>query len=70
LGKLNCLLRNSEIVKETGIRARERVLKDYNWNEIIDKVINVYGEVVLQKKKSFRKLAKLNFAGRFLNLFF
>jgi glycosyltransferase involved in cell wall biosynthesis len=70
LGKLNCLLRNSEIVKETGERALSRVNKEYNWNEIVDKVINVYSEVVLQKKRASSKLAKLNFAGRFLNLFF
>ncbi len=70
LGKLNFLLRNKLIVKETGERARARVNKEYNWEEIITKMESVYSEVILNKKRSVRKLAKLNFAGRFLNLFF
>lgn len=70
LGKLNFLLRNERIVRETGERASTRVGKEYNWDNIAVKIIDVYNEVVLAKKRSVRRASKLSFAGRFLNLFF
>jgi L-malate glycosyltransferase len=41
---------DGELRKEFGLRARKRVLAEYNWNENLKKMISIYGEVVKGEK--------------------
>jgi glycosyltransferase involved in cell wall biosynthesis len=73
LGKLNGLLRNSEMVREMGEMQKKRVQQEYNWEAIVAKTQNVYQQVAAQKKivkVPVRSVRKLKFAEKFFSLFF
>jgi glycosyltransferase involved in cell wall biosynthesis len=73
IGKLNGLLRNPEIVREMGEMQRKRAMKEYNWEAITEKIQNIYGQAVAQKKivkVPVRAVRKLKFAEKFFSLFF
>jgi glycosyltransferase involved in cell wall biosynthesis len=67
--KLNTLLRNPDIIKNMGEKERERVLREYNWEAIVDKVQKIYNSALLNKISNKKNL-KLKLAQKFLNLFF
>ena len=73
LGKLNGLLRNSEMVREMGEMQKKRVQQEYNWEAIVAKTQNVYQQVASQKKivkVPVRSVRKLKFAEKLFNIFF
>jgi glycosyltransferase involved in cell wall biosynthesis len=70
MGKLNCLLRNPEIVKKMGRMEKNRVRMEYNWSNIVEKIEALYEDVVNDKRNERRALKKLKFAQKFMNLFF
>jgi glycosyltransferase involved in cell wall biosynthesis len=70
MGKLNGLLRNSEMVEEMGQMEKKRVLQEYDWNKIIENTQKVYHEVISRKKSLMTPFRRFKFAQKFLNLFF
>ncbi|HTX87210.1 MAG TPA: glycosyltransferase family 4 protein [Candidatus Nanoarchaeia archaeon] len=73
VGKLNGLLRNSEMVREMGEMQKKRALKEYDWEKILAKTQNVYRSVATRERlavKPARAARKLKFAQKFFSLFF
>jgi glycosyltransferase involved in cell wall biosynthesis len=73
IGKLNGLLRNPEIVQAMGEMQKKRVLKEYNWEAVTEKIQAIYGQAIAQKKTvktSVGSARKLKFAEKFFSLFF
>ncbi|PIR14016.1 glycosyl transferase family 1 [Candidatus Falkowbacteria bacterium CG11_big_fil_rev_8_21_14_0_20_39_10] len=57
--KMEHLLENPELVKEIGRVGKARVKKYYNWEDIVDDIINVYKNV-LGNKKLPEKISELS----------
>ncbi len=73
VGKINGLLKNPSMVKDMGRLGKERVTKEYNWNNIVDNIINLaYTEAVKNKEKKQKnlKIVKLKFVRKIFNIFF
>lgn len=68
-GRLKTLLRNPEIITKMGELERERVLKNYDWKDVVDKIAKIYNNSLLNKVSAI-KSTKLKLAQRFLNIFF
>ena len=50
--KINYILNHPDEVKKKGTLAKKRVEKNYNWDAIVDDVLDVYQDAVDEKKKS------------------
>jgi glycosyltransferase involved in cell wall biosynthesis len=44
--KIDYLLNNREICKEMGERSREYIVKNYGWEKVVKKIVQVYKEVI------------------------
>lgn len=67
--RLRTLLKNQEIVEKMGPLERSRALAEYNWDNIVDKIIKIYSNSLLNRI-SDKKNLKLKLAQKFFNLFF
>jgi glycosyltransferase involved in cell wall biosynthesis len=73
IGKLNGLLRNPDLVREMGEMQKKRVLKEYNWETILEKTQNIYQQAIARKNiinVPVRSVRKLKFAEKLFSLFF
>ncbi len=47
--KLEHALNNSELIKQEGLKLKERTLREYSWPSIVDQIIGVYRRLIMKK---------------------
>ncbi|MEI7498636.1 MAG: glycosyltransferase family 4 protein [Candidatus Falkowbacteria bacterium] len=68
--KMEWMLKNSGLIKNSGQANRKHVLSEYSWNDIAAGVVKVYKQTITAKKKQPTFFPRLKVVGKMMHLLF